>query len=305
MTTLKKLGAILGGVAGLGVVGSAVLVGCGDDTILEFDDATVDGALPDGNLPDRVTPTESGPGDGGTDAATDGDAAPPDLNNFPEQMTTAMCDVFKRCCAAQGQAAFDFAKCSDEQANGWEFSLTGVGTARDAGAVTFDEPKARECLQRIAALSCDTVASADYKAITAACFAAAIGKKAANAPCTASLECAPGHYCGGGEDGGGTTCQPLRAVGTGCTERGLYGNDECSYRSSGASCGDNSKECEALRIDGAECTGGNECQSGICACVTDPDFVCTCSQSIRVISPPNPDAGDPGLCRLYLPDAGP
>lgn len=305
MKTLRKLGAVLGGMAGLGMIGSAILVGCGDDTILEFDDATVDATVPDGAQPDRVVPpTEAGPTDGGTDATADADAEPPNLDNFPEQMTGAMCDVFKRCCAAQGQAAFDYAKCTGEQRNGWEYSLAGVGAARDAGAVTFDEPKARECLQRIAALSCDTVGSADYKAITAACFAAAIGKKAANAPCSASLECAPGHYCGT-EDAGATTCLPLRAVGTTCTERGLYGNDECSYRSSGAACGDNSQECEALKIDGVECSGGNECQSGICACTFTPDFVCTCSQSIRVITPPNPDAGDPGLCALYAPDAGP
>ncbi len=273
---------VLGSVA-VGSLGAAgVLSGCSSDTTV----AGVDSGTP----LDATTGGDTGSPDGGgggdaSDAGFTTDAPIPTITSFRDQMANELCTIIGNCCAAADAGAsdagkFDATVCRTRfKTYGFEYSLTGLPDSPDPSKYTFDPLKGQECLGRIQQLKCGANNAADYKAATDACFAALKGKAAAGATCESTLDCAPGNYC----DLATTKCVAIKAAAATCSPTAQNAaNDECSYRSSGAACDTNTKQCVGLIATGQECASGSaynaSCQSGVCdqttlKCATSAVFV--------------------------------
>jgi hypothetical protein len=117
------------------------------------------------------------------------------------------------------------------------------------GNVTLDQAQGKDCLDKIAVMSCSLTGAA-LKSIRTACFGALTGTLPANQPCRTSLECAPGLFCNPDvdpnvSDAGNVVygkCAPLRGSGGACNIVGdavkdfiasLYAEEACSYRGGG------------------------------------------------------------------------
>lgn len=270
MRKTRRLLMALSALAGASSLVAFTVVGCGgDDTIISVD------ASSDTTTDRTVTP----PPDAQTDAPPVGDAGvdvfiPTELTKFPDAVTTAICQRFSQCCQADGGAPIVLDVCKPEWRTGWELSNQGLLSpgVLDGGKVTYDAQKATECLTRIATMPCGEITPAQYKTITDACFAAAVGTVAAPGACGASVECVPTAFCDklDPDDAGAGNCRPILAAGgQGCAD--FFGNEACSYRSTGAHCdpatGDGGT-CSGTIADGQPCTttthANKSCATGLC-----------------------------------------
>lgn len=228
--------AILVGGGFLGATG--ILLACSSDDTVITDDAGTDG----GGTPE--TGTEDSGVDTGTDALVDAGLT---FDSFIEKMGDAYCSALSRCCFGDpdlaegapidGGAAFDGgtydrATCINlARRVGWEGSLTNADVASDAGTVVLDQAQALDCLAKVEAVSC-TLSRADFVTIRSACFDALRGLGTADAPCSASVECASGFFCNGTTN----KCEALRGENQPCgdftTDNGVA-EEACSWRGSG------------------------------------------------------------------------
>lgn len=236
------------------------LAACSDD------DTAVTVNPPDGGQSETGGKTDSGgETDGGDEPDAKADAnvdanvdAGLKLDTFADTVANALCNTLTKCCFGNANVAdggavdggtFNRGRCVDIYSDlGFENSLLG-NTPVTLGNVTLDQAKGADCLAKLNALSC-SLTGAELKTARAACFGALSGKVAANQPCRASLECAPGHFClpdadAGAADAGlpdaGTAvigkCAPLRGAGGNCsivdTTGGCAGGDtQCVYDNS-------------------------------------------------------------------------
>lgn len=287
---------------------ASFVVACSsDDTV-----ATVD-AGPDSSTPETSRP-DADVEDGGVQDAK-ADAPTPDaglkLDSYANEVANALCDALTKCCFGQTNVpeggavdggTFDRPECvALFKEAGFDSSLYH-SAALTAGNVTLDQAKGAECLTKIRGMDCN-ITGANFKAIRSTCFAAVTGKLAANQPCRASIECAPGHYCSPDQPdaaptGVGTTvygkCAPLKASGQNCSIMetsqgnfldGLYGDEACSYRSGGDLHCDNWDDvnndfaprnqwtCAAGAANGEPCNASVWCADGLCD-VASGAFTC-------------------------------
>lgn len=315
MRALRRVGVVGGTMAFVAAAVGAIVVGCGDDTLLGDLDASVDGSV-DGSLPDVVVPPVDGGRDSAGDAEPEFDAAPEDPLDYPAIQAKEFCAYLARCCAVQNGGKFDVASCQEttRRSFGWEGSLYGAvivadsldgGTDAalpDGGGIVYNRAKADECINRIRNFSCTTALSADYKAVTESCYAAAQGTVASGGSCVVSHQCQSGHYCS--VAAGAKKCEPLKALDAGCAAEGYSGNEQCSYAGGGNGCDYNGAGvCIPLRADGEGCYTSSECASGVCAYDTS-DQVVICRSSATIILP-SLDSGVgqfPNTCEYYHPD---
>lgn len=286
------------------------------------DTAATINPVPDGGTPDTG---------GGKDATVDEDGDIPDakpdapaadaglkLDTYANEVASALCDALTRCCFGQtnvpeggaldGGGTFDRPECiSVFKEAGFDSSLY-QSDALKLGNVTLDQAKGAECVQKIRAMSC-SITGAEFKTIRTTCFAAVTGKLAANQPCRASIECAPGNFCAPDQPDAaptavGTTvygkCAPLKTSGQNCSVMetsqgaladGLFGDEACSYRSSGNTglhCdnwddvgGDFAAradwKCAAGAANGQPCNASVWCADGLCDTASG-DFTCKSPQ---------------------------
>lgn len=313
MRDLSKLATILGSFVLGGVLVTAGLVACSDDTSVEGGtDASIDQSS-DVSRPET-----------GTDAGTDAPVDAPTLVQLPPAIAEAICARVLTCCGQGGGAGssafdggvFDSAYCIKFYgATGWDNSLAGteVPGVVDGGHLVYDPTEANNCVNRInnggtveaGKFTCDQMEAAELKAISTACFAAVRGNiPIGSAGCRAAIECVPGAYCaaaGGGPPATGATgtCTALKAVGADCDNSaplfGIGSSDQCSYRGSGEAClppdAGLPRKCTGLRAAGEVCVSANEeCQSGLC------DDTGKCGSVVTFITQP--------YCAQFV-DAGP
>jgi hypothetical protein len=251
--------------------------------------------------------------DAGADAPVDAPVDAPTLFEYPPAMGQAICTRILTCCSGDKDGGafdggvFDNAACLKIYGGtGWENSLAGtdIPGVVDGGHLVYDKTEANNCLTRLnnggpadgGKFTCGVVGSAEFTAITAACFAAIRGNiPIGTAGCRASIECVPGAYCALSDGGASGTCTALKPVGANCDDSAALGsragNDECSYRGSGVAClppdAGLPRTCAALRANGEACvTGNEECQSGLC----DDSF--SCGTSLTLL--------DPNACAFFV-----
>ena len=327
MRKLNTKTTILLGLFGVSAALAGVAACSSEDTVIPGDDAGADTGVTDSGVVEADSTvvedsgvTDSGVVDSGFDSGWDaGIDAGPDFDAgaefdggivqnpiTPSEFLTSMAQIYcgksKGCCGAiPGTPGFDLNKCVDIfKVQGWEGSAAGsaVPGVLDGGNLSFDPVQAKECLRRIAQVSCVNTAAA-YKSVSDVCYKAFVGTKPIGGACAQTIECAPGSYCMK-PDAGATpftapgTCTALKAIGDTCNydqqnaHNGL-GVDECTYRASGvpaAYCAKNTGKCSALVADGI--FSGNfspnmQCVSGILNApdpVTFGDFTCGGSQAL-------------------------
>ncbi len=271
---------------------AAAVAGCsGDDNVAPSTDASSDGttfdatgdALPGEGGKDSSTGPEAsqdsgsggevGPGEASTG---DGEASCPITlpaqGGFVAAAATAACQRLQACCLVPA-AQFNMATCittfSDPSFGGWQGSAYGAPFL-DGGRIGYDTTAACQCLQQTAALGCGLIPAATLTALENVCVSALQGQAAVNAPCSASLECRPGAYCGPGD--GGMVCLPLVGQDGGCAGPGQAGQDQCSYGGLGTSgpagnptlyC-NASNTCVPRQADNSNCMQGYECTGNNC-----------------------------------------
>lgn len=103
--------------------------------------------------------------------------------------------------------------------------------------------------------TCDTADGVSCDATTHKCTSLASTGQA----CQSDQDCVTSDYCSFGGSTGGSSCQPRAAVGAAC---GGASGAQCVTT---ATCDPSSSTCKALLPDGSPCTGGDVCQSAICA----------------------------------------
>ncbi len=270
---MKKLRLYAFGSTFLFVLGTGLLGACGDDTVVSITDAGFDGST-DATSDAPVIP------DGSVDSGRDADAStiptPRSATELARAIESTLCGSLTRCCFDNGNVpdggavdggTYNGAACRDLfRGLGFEFSSIGIDKV-DAGAVIgIDEAKAAQCLSSINALKC-SLESPELVAARTLCFDALVGKKTANAACTASVECGKGLYCDTSVNGG--TCTALKPQGgpcgfvnTGNEEADSYVAEEaCSWRRSG----DTQLHCESYDYNAAAYKPRNEwtCQPAV------------------------------------------
>lgn len=294
---MKKLRLYAFGSTFMFVLGTSLLGACGDDTVVSITDAGSDG-----NTSTDGSTTDAPNGDGSVDSGRDADSAPPPKNaaELAVQMESVLCGSLTRCCFNNGNVAdggavdggtYNGAACRDLfRGLGFEFSTIGLDKIDAGGVVAIDQAKAAQCLSSISALKC-SLESPELVATRTACFDALVGTKAANAACTASVECGKGLYCDTSVNGG--TCTALKPQGgpcgfvdTGNEEADSYVAEEaCSWRRSGDTklhCASydygaavykprNQWTCEPAVNVGDGCNSTVWCKDSICEF---PSFVC-------------------------------
>lgn len=201
-----------------------------------------------------------------------GEVAPDDLDT---EIIDSTCERLVRCGEFESLAAC--------QATLNAYGL-GVGGALLAGvengSIDYDGEKARECLEAIAAASCDESAE-NARNDPAACAEAFSGTVADGGACVTSLQCVS-ERCVGVDDCEQLCCEgtcaptvPVAALGQSCAdaecERGTYCDD--------------SSTCSALAPDGSPCDYDEECDYGLVCVVGELGGSCAAA----------PQAGDPCL----------
>lgn len=276
------------GIASCSLVVAGSIVACGgDDTTIPSGsdsgaaDATTDTRPRDDGSPmndvspmgDGSVDEDSGPADGGVDAAvvdsgidgaTDsgpdtGDAAvvdsgpPPTAQQFLSQVASQVCTRIAACCTQIDGGTVDNAKCvTGLIPYGWQGSSIDlnklIAAAGDGGAdggpvlanLTIDSTGAQACLNAIMGVPCG-ISSAVDKTVMQACNIDAVhGKMTTGQACEYSVECQQPAYCSHVGDGGTGTCQPLVAQGGDCSNvggtgytRASHGHEACSRRATG------------------------------------------------------------------------
>jgi hypothetical protein len=165
------------------------------------------------------------------------------VDSFDVVLATEQCNTLARCCSytlADGGAdggTFDMAACVAKYTL-FGFEGSNVPTAfKDAGAITLDQVKAADCINKIKSLTCN-LPGTEYTAIRAACYGAYAGKFAVGQPCNGAAECQPGLYCNGLPLDGGAAgvCATLKPLGGPCGENPDHPTEyeeACSYRGGG------------------------------------------------------------------------
>lgn len=287
--------------------GFCALVACTDnDTVITSTDSGTDGSA-DTSLPDTGSPA-----DGGTEAQVFPDSGIT-LENYRTVLAEAVCRNLARCCfgsptlqhdAGVDGGAFDRNACLT--------FYTQVGFEGASGELpetntnlTLDKAKGDECIGRLDTLTC-TTPGAMYTEVAKPCFAALVGKLAAGAACSKSVECQPGHFCNNGGDGGTGACTPLRALDQSCGDwirepdastgedpLAAQAEESCSYRGKGVDTGrycdwfdfpggnyrpQSEWKCKAAGGVGANCATTAWCKDALCeelntaTCVASRDF---------------------------------
>jgi hypothetical protein len=229
--------------------------------------------------------SSSADGEGGSasDAGDASDAAPLlTAQQYPAALATAFCNSVAACCGMNGDAAsFNWTSCyTGELSAGFKGASTGVQYF-DAGNIVFDPVQGQNCIDVISAIDCvsNQTTSAEQAQLFKSCYATYTGTLEAGAPCSATMECAPGTFCSAAAGG---TCTPLVGVGGNCGALGAnlnLGQTMCSYRgsaSNGLFCQNISGDagtaalptaqwtCQAQWEGGSECAGNQDCTTLIC-----------------------------------------
>src|SRR5579872_440974 len=319
MSDLRRVVVALAVVASPAAAAGIVFAGCGGDDnggASPTGDAAPESSLQDGTTsaeasPDGISPdvgagNDATTSDGGTvvpDAAEGGDGGTVNsaLLAFPAQVAAATCQTFETCCKLDA-AAFDNAKCMENQLLGGPGKVNAETYLLDGGHVIFNAEAGAGCLQRIQNVDCtsNSLTGPQYTAMLADCFNALQGTLDAGQPCNGSIECAPGNFCNPAEadaaavasttDSGPPPkglCAPLRMQGqpcgnlgnTNCNGAGALEQSACSYRGSGTSgesciyisfspslsCLDaGAWSCEPQQSDAGRCVNDVDCRSSVC-----------------------------------------
>jgi hypothetical protein len=203
--------ALLGGVLGMTISASLAVDGCGgNDTGVATDGGSESAA--------DVTTGE----DAGGDADADVLLIPPGLLDWPGKVAGAYCRGLGKCCP--GASTFNEALCaSQNEVNGWEYSLPDRLAVYDAGHLNYDDDAANACLAALQNLPCGTETPAQYAAITNACFGVLSGRlPIGESGCTSSWECVNAAFCDRTIDGG--VCSALVGQGQSCRS-----DEMCNY----------------------------------------------------------------------------
>lgn len=314
MKHLGRVVAVMACTAGLTSLSSFLVVGCsGDDTTGDAGDARLDTTAD--TTSDVVPPSDA------TDVETSVDAGPCDgdtICKFRDDLATAICNRFQTCCMN-----FDVKRCVQlARASGWEYSNQDItDEALRRGNMQLDTTSAQTCISQLATLSCPTVTTNEFKALTDNCYKAVAGKLGVGAACIYSTECQSGNYCdltvSNGTTDAGTKigkCAALLAQNKKCgqqpyIDRG-FTSEQCAYKgwqTPPAFCNydlypDDAGNyfCDKLRANGAVCYTDNECTSGLCSDTLDSGDcnggTCTCQPSKSLKS----------FCKAFaIQDAGP
>jgi hypothetical protein len=263
----NKMRWMMGGLMSLGVVSTAVFAGCTDTQITSVDAGTLVDASPgDTGLADVVSTT-----DGGTDAKpdvelNDSGLPPLTLENYLVRLGISYGVRAQQCCQPLDAGTFDKDRflADSNMVGGFEKVAKGIAKSQ-ANQISFDEAKAKDCLNKLESLPC-TYSDTDLSATRQACLDAVVGTGVKDAVCTDSVQCAKGFYCTSDGNTAGK-CAALLAVGDTCDDV-TYKNDQCSYRGSGKGCNKDTKKCVDLLPNGESCVPTNlfasSCQSGLC-----------------------------------------
>lgn len=270
---------------------TGVLFACGDDNaVLLATDGGVDGSSGrDSSSADVSTLTDSGREDaqdsgrdakseGGLDAQADVEIPPVDAGNpdadasdlaaeFPLRLATEICQTTARCCFGdantEGDASvdgghYDIAKCiALYKAGGLDQSNPSAQGAVDQSKLSYNAPKASECLGRVKVLSCGANA-AEYHAMILACYNVLVGTVAAGDACLQSAECQPGFFCNTST----SKCEALRTAGANCgdwTTNATLSQNTCSNRYSA----EPPRFCRILDDAGALPAASWKCNNGV------------------------------------------
>jgi hypothetical protein len=305
---LRKAIIVMGSVAGVSAVASAMLTGCSGDDTTPLDSGK------------DVSPDTST--DGGQDAGLDAPDARldsgPDADpvaTFLDQMALAYCARFQNCCNGNDAGPYDYQRCvNNVKIHGIQLSHADLETPETLGRknLVLDQTAAQACLAGLATVSCPIVTASEWKTLIDACFNAVTGTLNNGGACIKSIECKKGEYCNFGVDGGKTdggnvvgTCASLLGQNGKCGQLiqyvQYYSSEECAYKgwqTPAQFCNYDlapdaaSYACVPLRANSAACYTDNECSSAMCSelstngpcvfncqCATSRNFLPVCDEN--------------------------
>lgn len=181
---------------------------------------------------------------------SDNEAGGGRTDEFNAALARVICEQNLACCAVP-ETTLELCRARVEN------HFQALRASRNASLETFDASLARDCLDRMAAMSCEGWAAEIVEANPpAACRNYARGKLADGRACGSDLECRS-HFCNANTG----ACEARLGQDAPCD--GL--NNQCT---AGMSCGQGSMPgafCGAPAIQGAACGSGPDCYSATCS----------------------------------------
>jgi len=145
-------------------------------------------------------------------------------------------------------AGTDEPGCETKTEAAFQNQLTAVKTSQQQGRSRYDGAKLMACLAYIRSSTCETLGTTNHFAGIPGCDNFVQPLVDAGGSCTADWECTGGSC----KDG---RCGALPKAGDMCVD---------SRCAAGAACNAPTEMCVATTTDGASCTLGTECPSGVC-----------------------------------------
>jgi hypothetical protein len=172
-----------------------------------------------------------------------------------------------------------------------------VPAAVSAGKVIYNAGKARECVDAIASMTCDTTDGDERTFFPIPCFETSAGTLHAGDTCALGIECISGtcdvpscpDACCMGTCTGDTPPAFNLPIGAMCSSQLI--SSECE---AAAFCDSTTHMCTALKPDGATCNNGNECDFGL-GCAGSPK-ICKALPTLGEACPDNQCRDEGTVC---------